>query len=90
MRKYLLAATGVAVVEAGSGVEAERAVLAEARRRAGAGMRASANGDPVSGEILNAHLALLDDPTLLDAAARLIAEGKSAAFAWRPCAGRPG
>jgi len=32
---------------------------------------------------MEAHLAFIDDPELLDATRTLIARGKSAAFAWR-------
>lgn len=35
------------------------------------------------GDILEAHAGLLEDPALVDAAVALIADGKSAAFAWR-------
>ncbi|HEY2809645.1 MAG TPA: phosphoenolpyruvate--protein phosphotransferase [Steroidobacteraceae bacterium] len=72
--------------EQGAGAEAETAALAGARdavrerlaRRAGAGDAVDA-----AREIARAHLELLDDPELLQAAQARIAQGKAAGFAWR-------
>ncbi len=72
------------IVEAGAGFEAERAALDRAlemvrgllrERRAGLGAAQAA--------VLAAHLELLDDPELAQAAARGLRVGKSAAYAWR-------
>jgi len=72
------------VIENGGGEAHERAALDAARVKAQARLRAAmASGDARRRDILGAHAALLDDPDLLDAARRLIASGKSAAFAWR-------
>jgi phosphocarrier protein FPr/phosphocarrier protein len=73
-----------ALPEQGSGTQIETAALGRARtvvreqlaRRAGAARDAGA-------QIAQAHLELLDDPELLDAAQSLIAQGKSAGYAWR-------
>ena len=75
-----------ATPEQGAGVEVESAALARARatvrerlaRRAGS----AASGD-AAGEIAHAHLELLEDPELLQAAQVLIAQGKGAGYAWR-------
>jgi len=80
--------TEVQVAEAGVGVDHENAALDRARaavrarlqRRAGAGMDAAR-------EIAAAHLELLDDPEVLAGARALIAQGKSAGFAWRAAVG---
>ena len=80
--------TEVQVAEAGAGVDHENAALDRARaavrarlqRRAGAGMDAAR-------EIAAAHLELLDDPEVLAGARALIAQGKSAGFAWRAAVG---
>lgn len=68
----------IAVVEQGSGPAGERAALARAR---GALLEAMPHGP--GAEIAAAHQALLDDPELLASADAGIAQGKSAAFAWR-------
>ncbi|MDR3411189.1 MAG: phosphoenolpyruvate--protein phosphotransferase [Formivibrio sp.] len=39
--------------------------------------------DPSKAQILDAHLALLDDPDLIELAQAALAQGKSAAFAWQ-------
>jgi phosphocarrier protein FPr/phosphocarrier protein len=72
------------VPELGAGAAHERDVLELARDRV---QRRLARQMQVSGgaraEIIGAHLEFLDDPELLAAAHALIAEGKSAGFAWR-------
>ena len=68
----------MAVVEQGSGAATERAALAGARA---ALIDATPHGP--AAEIAEAHRALLDDPELLASADAGIAQGKSAAFAWR-------
>ena len=48
---------------------------------------AAARGDAATREIFGAHLDLLDDPELGDAAGREIAAGRSAGWAWRSALG---
>ncbi|MBO9708217.1 MAG: phosphoenolpyruvate--protein phosphotransferase [Caulobacter sp.] len=78
----------IAVVEAGSGAAAERAALEGALGHVRARIeKAAAKGDTARKAILGAHLAFLEDPELTASAHRLIAEGKSAGFAWRRAVG---
>lgn len=74
----------IAVAEGGRGIARESAALREAldtvRRQLEV---AASSGNRQTGEILGAHIALLDDPEILAAAGSLIERGKSAAFAWR-------
>lgn len=72
------------VPDDGEGVSREH----EALDRALASVRARLTADAASGDvhrraILTAHLAFLDDPTLIADARRAIAEGRSSALAWR-------
>lgn len=70
--------------ESGKGIAHETAELDRARgvvRAALQRLRSSSKGLAV--EVLEAHLALLDDPELLQAARDSIAKGKSAGYAWR-------
>lgn len=69
----------VKVERDGQGTAAERTALTEALTRIRADL---ARGRGAAGEIMAAHLALLDDPTLVAAAETEIAAGRSAAFAW--------
>ncbi|KAF1031932.1 MAG: Phosphoenolpyruvate-protein phosphotransferase [Pseudomonas sp.] len=72
------------IVEAGKGEPAERATLERALAQATEALQAlqaKAVGGAQS-EIFRAHQELLEDPTLLDQAHELLAQGKSAAFAW--------
>lgn len=74
----------IAVEREGKGADAERAALEAARRevRIRIGARAeSASGSVAS--VMQAHLALLDDPELAAGAEARIAAGNSAGFAWR-------
>jgi phosphoenolpyruvate-protein phosphotransferase len=71
----------IIVREAGSGVAAERAALNAALRDARTGLCLPQDSG-AAGEIMAAHLALLDDPDLRAAAEALIGNGKSAGFAW--------
>jgi phosphocarrier protein FPr/phosphocarrier protein len=77
----------LAVAEDGSGEEHEWEALDGARTalRVRLQRRAAAVAGTVDpgAEIAAAHLALLDDPELVAAARALIAQGKSAGFAWR-------
>lgn len=70
----------IGVERDGRGPAAERAALAAALAEARAAL--SAPGAGASAEIMTAHLALLDDPALAEAAEAAIAEGRSAGFAW--------
>lgn len=72
------------IPEKGAGEEAERAALAHALRAATEALQSlqAKAGGSAQAEIFRAHQELLDDPTLLEHAHGLLAEGKSAAFAW--------
>ncbi|MBV4452472.1 MULTISPECIES: phosphoenolpyruvate--protein phosphotransferase [Pseudomonas] len=69
------------IAETGAGEALERAALARGLRTATEALQAQAAGG-VQADIFRAHQQLLEDPTLLDQAHGLLAEGKSAAFAW--------
>ncbi|HKX87592.1 MAG TPA: phosphoenolpyruvate--protein phosphotransferase [Sphingopyxis sp.] len=74
----------IAVAREGAGAAEERAALLAARSEVRAGIAARA--DAASGSVaavMQAHLALIDDPELLAAAENRIAGGTSAGFAWR-------
>ncbi len=74
----------IAVAREGAGAAGERDALLAARAEVHS--RIAARGDTASGSVaavMRAHLALLDDPELLAAAERRMAEGASAGFAWR-------
>jgi len=78
----------IAVVEAGAGAGVERAALEDALAQVRARIEQTAGkGDTARKAILGAHLAFLEDPELTAAAHRLIADGKSAGFAWRRAVG---
>lgn len=64
----------------GAGAEAERSALAEAIAAVSNGL---AGGRGAAGAVVEAHRALLADPELAIASEQSIAEGRSAAFAWR-------
>jgi len=74
----------IAIAREGSGAVEERAALIAARTdvRGRIAARADAAGGSVAA-VMQAHLALIDDPELLAAAERRIADGASAGFAWR-------
>ncbi|WP_374944928.1 glucose PTS transporter subunit IIA, partial [Sphingomonas sp.] len=72
---HRLRAVDAEVPETGEGAQVEWAALDRARQQASAAAGA--------GDIAEAHRALLDDPDLLGAAGRLIADGRSAGHAWR-------
>ncbi|SAL85705.1 phosphoenolpyruvate--protein phosphotransferase [Caballeronia arvi] len=73
------------VAEAGEAPQRERARLDAARHEARQQIEAlkAKLTDPSKAQILEAHLELLDDPDLNDAAIAGISDGKSAGFAWR-------
>lgn len=68
------------VAEAGGGVEREAAELAYAIGEVGKRLRALSRGQ---NDVLDAHLAFLDDPALLQVAQAAIDSGKSAGRAWQ-------
>ena len=75
------------VAEAGGPNAQESAALDRARAAVRARLERRAHSSdgapPAAGEIAAAHLELLEDPELLSGARALIAQGKSAGFAWR-------
>ena len=74
----------IAIAENGAGIAHETAELSRARVSVRTRLELSAGaGDRHRREILGAHIALLDDPELVESAHRAIAECKSAGFAWR-------
>ena len=71
------------VEEAGRGLPIEAAALAAARAKVRTALETAIAAAPgLQAEILGAHLGFLDDPDLDASADLLIADGKSAAFAW--------
>ena len=72
------------IPETGGGEAFERAALARGLRAATEALQAlqAKAAGSAQAEIFRAHQELLEDPTLLDQAYALLAEGKSAAFAW--------
>ncbi|MDE2447378.1 MAG: phosphoenolpyruvate--protein phosphotransferase [Gammaproteobacteria bacterium] len=79
-----LAVREIEVTQNGAGLAHETLQLDRARARVRTRLeaaRVSASG--TAGEIVEAHLELLDDPELTESALALIAEGASAAYAWR-------
>ena len=74
----------IAVSREGAGAAEERAALLAARNTVRARIAARADGASGSvASVMQAHLALIDDPELLAAAEARIAAGNSAGFAWR-------
>lgn len=74
----------IAVARDGTGAVEERAALIAARSEVRS--RIAARADAADGSIaavMQAHLALIDDPELLAGAEKRIGEGSSAGFAWR-------
>lgn len=74
----------IVVAHDGAGDDHERAALLAARQDVRE--RIAARADSADGSIaavMQAHLALIDDPELLAGADRRIAAGRSAGFAWR-------
>lgn len=80
---FRLRAEAIEVPEQGESPGAERARLDTARAQVRASLEAEAGGSGAEADIAAAHLALLDDPTLDEAARAAIGAGKSAGFAWR-------
>ncbi len=74
----------IAVTREGTGAATERAALDTALTTVTTRLATeSATATGAERAILSAHTALLDDPTLTDAAHAAIAQGDSAAYAWR-------
>ncbi len=74
----------IAVVREGAGITTERSALDTALATVTARLATkSATATGAERAILTAHTALLDDPTLMDAAQAAITQGDSAAYAWR-------
>lgn len=75
----------LAVPEVGGSPAEERARWLEAVREAALQLDAlqRENADPARRQILDVQLALLDDPALAERCEAALAQGKSAAFAWR-------
>ncbi len=74
----------ITVLRGGSGATTERAALDAALATATTRLATrSATATGAERAILSAHTALLDDPTLTDAAHAAIAQGDSAAYGWR-------
>jgi phosphoenolpyruvate-protein phosphotransferase len=81
---FYLQAAEMAVVERGAGIDHEQRAFDRARDAVRARLaRLVVTSAPTVREIMTAHLELLDDPELVDAARRAILDGKSAGFAWR-------
>jgi len=79
-----VAEVGVGIAQEGAALDRARAaVRARLERRAGAMPFESQAAAQAAREIAAAHLELLDDPEIMAAARGAIAQGKSAAFAWR-------
>ncbi|NMX64854.1 phosphoenolpyruvate--protein phosphotransferase [Pseudomonas sp. WS 5079] len=72
------------VPEQGAGETLEHAALARGLRAATQALQVLQDkaGGSAQAEIFRAHQQLLEDPTLLEQAQGLLAQGKSAAFAW--------
>ncbi len=81
---FYLHATEITVTEQGQGADREQRAFDRARDAVRARLaRRSLTAAPTVRDIMAAHLELLDDPGLIDAARASMAAGKSAGFAWR-------
>ena len=81
---FYLNAAEIQVIEVGHGMTGETLAFERARDTVRARLtRLATTAAPTVREIMSAHLELLDDPHLVDAAREAIAHGKSASFAWR-------
>jgi len=81
---FYLQAADLPVFETGRGVQLETADFERARDAVRARLsQLATTAAPTVREIMSAHLELLDDPDLVDAARDSIAGGKSAGFGWR-------
>ena len=83
-RAARLAAPEMEVAQRGVGIAHETLHLDRARADVRTRLQATrATAAATAREIVDAHLELLDDPELTDGAQTLIADGASAAYAWR-------
>jgi len=74
----------IEVPEQGAGVPQETEALERAREAVRTDLERSVNsGNTTARQIADAHLALIDDPELVDGARALIDKGKGAGYAWR-------
>ena len=81
---FRLEAKDLDVPETGTGAAFEQSALDAARARVHDDLAHRAQGaTAAAADVLAAHLELLDDSALLDAAQEAIRAGKSAAFSWR-------
>jgi len=79
-----LASHEMEITQAGAGVSQETAELERARGRVAKSLEAAReSASSTAREIIEAHLAMLEDPELMERAGALIADGASAAYAWR-------
>ncbi len=81
-----VAARRLEVSETGAGADVESAQLDTARARARSKLDSAADAagdDAERRSIMVAHASLIDDPDIVADARRIIAQGKSAGFAWR-------
>jgi phosphocarrier protein FPr/phosphocarrier protein len=79
-----LAVREAEVAQAGAGIAHETSALQRARDQVRARLEsARASASATAREVIEAHLALLEDPELTESALALITGGASAAFAWR-------
>ena len=78
----------IVVTESGAGIEHERAELHRACAAVRARLERSLGAaDGAAAQVMEAHLALLEDPQLQGRALEGIGRGRSAAFAWRAAIG---
>ncbi|MGA7540702.1 MAG: phosphoenolpyruvate--protein phosphotransferase [Steroidobacteraceae bacterium] len=83
-RAVRLTVREIEVTRMGAGLAHESLQLERARAQVRTRMEAArASAAATAREIVEAHLELLEDPELIEKALALIAEGASAAFAWR-------
>lgn len=81
---YQFSRTVIDVPEQGSGASLESEALDRARNTVRADLERTANSaNTTAREVAEAHLALIDDPELVDGARVVINQGKSAGYAWR-------
>jgi len=74
----------IEVPEQGAGVPQETEALERAREAVRTDLERTVNsGNTTAREIAEAHLALIDDPELVDGARALIHKGKGPGYAWR-------
>ena len=72
------------ITQSGAGLRHETTELERARGEVTARLKgARASAPDMAGEIIEAHLAMLEDPELVESAKAFIAAGASAGYAWR-------